>query len=468
MGWFDKMVFKWRIKLILEKLTLSNFRHFKKLEVDFHPELTVLVAKNGQGKTSILDAATIALGTFVGAFDLGKGNHVSNKDARYHRGQNSMENEQMFPVFLEAKLSNLKSSISRSLNSVGGRTTTREASELTDYGKDLMKQVRNLEDVSLPVMAYYGSGRLWNTHKNRSRKAVLSESRTMGYEDCFSSASSFTQVQQWMSKASFAVIQQQQIKNYKDYKLSEQIEGIKKTVDIVLQEEGWSNFHYSFSHEELSMTSEELGVLPVSMLSDGVRAMVSMVADLAWRCAKLNPHKGAKAQQETSGIVFIDEVDMHLHPGWQQRVVGSLQKAFPKVQFILTTHSPQVLSTVDSKSIRLIEHNQDPETEEWISTAKEPVMQSKGSLSSDVMNALQYVDPNPPVKEADWLSRYRVLIETGKHESEEGKELAEKIRKHFGESHQEWKGCQSLIRAQEMKARFEEKKRALKTKKSAE
>ena len=454
--------------LILQKLKLSNFRRFKELEVDFHPELTVFAAMNGVGKTSMLDAATIVLGTFVGAFESGKASSIHNKDARYQKRKNVIESEQMFPGRLEATFSNVKDSIIRELNSAKGRTTTKGAKKLSDYGKYLMEQVRTAEDVSFPVMAYYGSGRLWNAHKNMSRKSVLSESRTMGYEDCFTSASSFNQVQQWMSKAAYAVIQQQQIKGYKDYNLSERVQGIQETVDIVLKEEGWSKFHYSFSHEEMSMTSEELGILPVSMLSDGVRAMVSMVADLAWRCAKLNPHKGERAQKETSGIVFIDEVEMHLHPGWQQRVVGSLQKAFPKVQFILTTHSPQLLSTVNSASIRLIEHHQDLETGDWVSSTVIPSMQSKGSLSSDVMNALQYTDPIPPIEESGWLFRYRELIETGMHKSEEGEKLEEKIRKHFGEYHQEWLGCQSLIRAQEMKARLRERRLGLQKKKSSE
>lgn len=441
----------------LETLQLTNFRRFKHLEISFHKNLTVLAARNGQGKTSVLDAATIALGTFVGAFDLGKAKHIEQRDARYKREKNKPESEQQFPVEVKASLLGLKNPVLRKLSGAKNKTTTKDAAELAALGKKMMTQVRNLEPVALPLLAYYGSGRLWNVHKNVTRKSVLSESRTMGYEDCFSSASSFTQVQQWMTKATFAALQQKSMQAYEGYNIADQIEGIQETVNTVLSIEGWSGFHYSVHHEELAMTHEELGVLPVSLLSDGVRAMVSLVADMAWRCAKLNPQMGADAPRETEGIAFIDEVDMHLHPKWQQTVIGSLRAAFPQVQFIVTSHSPQVLSTVNSESIRLIRSEQDPETGEIQSDATIPTMQSRGVASNEVMAELQGIDPIPGVEEAQWLKDYKVLITSSQSspENESNKQkLKAKILDHFGEQHPEWLECQRLERLQQMKTKL--------------
>jgi predicted ATP-binding protein involved in virulence len=441
----------------IETLKVTNFRRFEHLEVSFHPELTVLAARNGQGKTSILDAASIALGTFVGAFDLGTGKHIAQADARYQRLLGHSDSEQVFPVRLEASLKGLNKPVIRELLGAKGRTTIKHASALTGRGKNLMKQVQALEPVPLPLLAYYGSGRLWNAHKNMSRKSVVSESRTLGYEDCLSSASSFTQVQQWMTKATYAVLQQQNMAAYQDYKLADQIKGIQSTVDTVLSSDGWSGFHYSVQHEELAMTHEELGVLPVSMLSDGVRAMVSLVADMAWRCAKLNPQMGADASQKTKGIAFIDEVDMHLHPKWQQTVIGSLRSAFPKVQFIVTTHSPQVLSTVKSESIRLIRSELDRETGKFISQAVIPTMQSRGVASNEVMAELQGIDAIPSVVEAKWLQDYKALITSSQltpEQSNKKQTLRNDILAHFGGGHPEWLECQRIERLQAMKTKL--------------
>ena len=81
-------------------------------------------------------------------------------------------------------------------------------------------------------------------------------------------------------------------------------------------------------------------VLPLSYLSDGAKSILTIVADIAYRMAVLNPQLLGDVIQKTDGIVLIDEIDMHLHPSWQRRIIGSLHKTFPNVQFIFTTHSP--------------------------------------------------------------------------------------------------------------------------------
>lgn len=94
----------------------------------------------------------------------------------------------------------------------------------------------------------------------------------------------------------------------------------------------------------LVWVDELKGPRPVGLLSDGYRSTVALFADLARRCAILNPHLLEKAAEKTPGIVLIDEVDLHLHPSWQRRLIADLRKAFPAIQFVLTTHSPQVIS----------------------------------------------------------------------------------------------------------------------------
>jgi len=96
----------------------------------------------------------------------------------------------------------------------------------------------------------------------------------------------------------------------------------------------------------------------MSQLSDGIKNMIGMIADIAYRCVLLNSHLGKDAARLSTGLVMIDEIDMHLHPQWQQSVISSLEKAFQNIQFIVTTHSPQVLTTVSSASICILEDGQ--------------------------------------------------------------------------------------------------------------
>ena len=432
----------------IKALSLRNFRRFREFSMEFHSRLTVIVARNGQGKTSVLDAISVVLGAFVSAFDMGKGRFIGHTDVRYQRKNDSPDAEQQYPVVIEAELSASDEkdiSVQRELASPEGRTTTKDANALMEYGKSLMDQVRNLDDVILPVISYYGSGRLWTPRKiTQGEKKVLSESRTMGFEDCLTLTSSFKQLQKWMGKAEIAVLQQQQMAEYNGNKLPHQVAGIKRAVNKSLSEEGWGEFHYSVTHEELAMHHNELGLLPVSLLSDGVRAMVSLVADLAWRCAKLNPHFGDNASRQTPGVVMIDEVDLHLHPAWQQGVIRSLTETFPKVQFIVTTHSPQVLSTVKKESIQVISFNGDE-----ASSSGQPSAMSYGEESQNVLQAIMGVDPQPPVPERDDLQKLTALVEGGFYNKKEAKSLMENLRETLSCDHPQLQRLERSIRRQE-------------------
>jgi predicted ATP-binding protein involved in virulence len=411
----------------LEKIVLKNFRRFSSFEMSFHPELTVIVGLNGQGKTSVLDAITIAYGTFVGAFDRGKSKHFIRSDGRYLRDGNGPESEQQFPVGVTTNTygddEDNGHSWSRELTGPKNRTTTKNTLPITYYGRMLQQGLRTNASVELPVVAYYGSGRLWQAHKNMERKSVLSESRTMGYEDCLSPASNFTQLQQWMAKATWANLQQQQVPGYDHSNISARLAGISRVVNQVLEVEGWSNFHFSVTHEELAMSHQEQGILPVSLLSDGVRSMVSLAADLAWRCTRLNGHWGSEAPQRTEGLVLIDEVDIHLHPAWQQRVIASLRGAFPKIQFIVTTHSPQVLTTLTKENIRVLICNED---ESW--TASEPSISPLAHESGDALAMIMGTHPRPEMSDImPDLYAYEHLARAGRAESEEARQIKTRL-----------------------------------------
>ncbi|MGM0522284.1 MAG: AAA family ATPase [Pseudomonadota bacterium] len=442
----------------LKQIELDNFRNFSRFETTLDERLTVLVARNGQGKTSVLDGLAILLGSFVGSFDMGKGRHIERSDARYRRQGEDAEQEQQYPVRVAGTVAGLaddETYIVRELNGPKSRTTIKDAACLTQYGKMLMQQVRDFDTVTLPLVSYYGTGRLWKTHKNLKRKAVLSESRTLGYEDCLSSASNYLQLQEWMSKATLAVLQHQERTPEKPSRLVGQLNAVLRSVDMVLEAEGWSGIHYSLAYEELAMQQEGQGILPVSQLSDGVRTIVSMIADMAWRCAKLNPHLGAEAAQKTPGIVLIDEVDLHLHPAWQQRVIQSLQITFPNMQFIVTTHSPQVLTTVSRECIRLLENEWSEKSQEWLTTSTEPDFQTRGVASVETLSRIMGIDPVPDVKEARMLAEYRQAIEQGDAQAPFAEKLHQQLVAHFGKNHPEMIECERLQRFQAMKRKMQ-------------
>jgi predicted ATP-binding protein involved in virulence len=419
--------------MLIRELHIQNFRRFDNLNLSFEDDLTVLVARNGHGKTSILDAITVLLGPFVGAFDLGRSRGFAAADARQELYQDTktfrlsshwpirVEGTVAFPLTDSNELSQdlQDHQIARQLAGYKGSTTVGEVVTLRRYGQILRDNINSSVDNILPVLAYYGNGRLWKTSKNLSRKKVLTENRSIGYEDCFSSSSNYLQVQQWMAKATLLKLQQNDpLLMPHVVMMTSRLEAIQQAVDEVLREEGWSAFGYYLGFEELAMHHNELGLLPVSQLSDGIRSVVALVADLAFRCVRLNSFYGNYAPEETNGIVLIDEIEQHLHPGWQQRILPALREAFPRVQFIVTTHSPEVLSTVESRQIRILDNGK---------CYKAP----PGALGAESSRLLQTVlglkSLRPPVNEVDELNEYLELVYTGRWKDPRAVALRQKL-----------------------------------------
>jgi len=161
-------------------------------------------------------------------------------------------------------------------------------------------------------------------------------------------------------------------------------------------------------------------------LSDGIRNMIGMVADIAFRSTKLNPNLGPYAARETPGVVLIDEVDMHLHPEWQQRVLGTLTEAFPRIQFIVTTHSPQVLTTVQKESIRVIE---------WKSgkvCITTPVHETYAQESRRTLEDVLNVSSRPPLDINEKLHRYLQLVEDGNETLQDAVHLRSELEQVLG------------------------------------
>ena len=118
------------------------------------------------------------------------------------------------------------------------------------------------------------------------------------------------------------------------------------------------DFNYNLDTNEIECRYvDEDGLsmsVPLPQMSDGYKSTISLIGDIAYRMAVLNPQLGMDVIDETDGIVLIDEVDLHLHPAWQHRILGDLQEIFPKIQFIVTTHAPAVISSAKSENLVIL------------------------------------------------------------------------------------------------------------------
>lgn len=440
----------------IDKLTLENFRCFSKLDVEFHEQLTVLVAPNGGGKTALLDAACYGWQYFLQGIELEQSSKtITDVDVRKVLRDGVMAS--IKPVSLTGTTHVSGVSVTWSVDkglTAKVNTSSRGADAMRKAGQRLRLESQSYAEgklshpPDLPVIGYYGTGRLWakqNLTQTRRKKVKADNSPTSGYDQCLSPSSHFTLFEVWFERYSREA--QKEVSGA-PHKPGEKLQAVIQAVDAILKPVGWHSLSFDFVQEAVTAEHPVSGILPVSMLSDGIQIIIGLVGDIAHRCVRLNPHLGANAARLTSGIILIDEVDMHLHPAWQQQVLASLTEAFPLIQFIVTTHSPQVLSTVNRENIRMLIRDSDGN---W--SASQPDDEVKGMESSTALSEVMGVNPVPPVAEADWLRDYTAQIETGTHDSEEGMKRRNQLIQFYGKDHSIILDCDRLIRFQSFKRR---------------
>ncbi|QOY54010.1 AAA family ATPase [Candidatus Sulfurimonas marisnigri] len=432
--------------LKINKLYLDNYRAFEDFTIDFDEQLTVLIAINGKGKTAILDAIAVAFGTFVNATGLANGVVFHREDVRRFKVRETQSNEmeEAYPLVLKANgfIDNDETQWIREFRKPNGATTTKDTKPLVNYGAKIRNIVSHGEGTNLPLISYYGTGRLWAQKRATKNKKKSETSRLSGYIDCldsFSSYKAFTSWYEYICKSEFEIkmeaLEKEHIK-LPDNEFSDIRRSLQEAVNQVIQNNsGWQDIVYKQKAKSIVMKNEVGGILSVAQLSDGIRSMIGLVADIAYRAIKLNPHL-KNAPKETSGIIMIDEVDMHLHPKWQQTVLTDLTSAFPNIQFIVTTHSSQVLSTVKREQIRLLGDN----------TVTTPSTHSFGEDSSVLLAELMNVSPLPPLEIVEKRKEYQRLIENKEYESSRAKQLQEELTSNYGENSEFIIQTQMLIR----------------------
>ncbi len=327
----------------IEKLELKNFRCFEESEFEFGRRFNLLVGNNATGKTAILEGITVVLSQFLKELP---------EPARFAREITERDVRHKFYLSGHTLTSELQHPTSIYVTTNDGFWEVgfgREETQVRDiylrmWDQNVTDSVQRGQSIPLHLFSYYGTERLWVQLDSTSSKTLAPQSRFAGYQDCLKSASNQKRFLEWFKTQEFIALQQQ-----RDLPTLEACRtAIRECVP------GSTRAYFDVAYDQLVLEIEGKCV-PFSMLSDGFRNMLAIVADIAVRCSMLNPQLESAAPLETEGVVLIDELDLHLHPKWQRRVVGDLMRAFPKIQFIATSHSPFIIQSLPTiEGVKLI------------------------------------------------------------------------------------------------------------------
>ncbi len=332
--------------LKINTLAVRNFRCYREKTFKFHPSVNLIVGQNAAGKTAVLDAVSVAIASWILGFKKKndkKSLELADATLSYVEKEGEPQFVEAWPVVVAATGVVKEQSIDweRSKASPSGNTRYGEASELISLAKQCDE---NLErDILLPLISYYGTMRLWQDPKASKAKPSLTKSaskpsRLDGYKHCVDPRIGLKELVAWFAR--------QEWQAYQVGKESTMLTVVRKAVVSCI--ENAEHLHYDPKREELILTLKDSGPQPFSLLSDGQRCVLALIADIAQKAALLNPHLGENVLENTEGVVLIDELDLHLHPKWQRHVIEDLRTTFPKVQFICTTHSPFLIQSLRS------------------------------------------------------------------------------------------------------------------------
>ena len=318
-------------------LDLQNYRKFKTLHLDFHPRFTLLMGVNGTGKTSVLYGIWRSWQPMISSANAGGSMPTLNEVHRQASVDVSSESwlTALFP-----------------LRAVGdfqwdGFTYENTGVALPSSTKKIEKRARNglpsQMDVMviaafqanttapIPLLARFGATKPQPAGEAGGLKKPFAERKdvwALAESDEVQSA----QLTSWF--------QYYELRGLQEKETPLLLKLARKAVLAAIHAEDIS---FIIRENALMVRHADVGWRKFSDLSDGQQRIAAIFCDLAMRCASLNSHLGEKAIEETTGVVTIDELDLHLHPQWQRTVIQDLLSVFPKLQFIATSHSPFLL-----------------------------------------------------------------------------------------------------------------------------
>ena len=328
----------------IDTLEIKQFRCFEHYTIPLASRFNLLIGDNASGKSSILDALSVGAGSLFLGFPGVDTRHIKKDEIRrvtYVSGQTTTaEPQNDTSVKCIGVVDGTSIGWRRTLAGAERRTTRQYAKRVQAVAGQMADRVKANDPVTLPVLSYYGTGRLWKEKRARSASDTLSKgSRLRGYQDCFDPAADPKTMFRWFKTNELAAIQKG---------TRHVLEAVRGAVVACVEDAKrvWWDVDEDEIIVHLKRGNGEEEHIPFHLLSDGYRNMLAMVMDIAYRAATLNPQFEQSAVTETPGIVLIDEIDLHLHPTWQRRVIPDLLKAFPKFQFVATTHSPFMIQSL--------------------------------------------------------------------------------------------------------------------------
>lgn len=348
------------VDMRLKSLSLKNMRLFGEAEqtINFREDknVTIIVGNNSTGKSSILDSISIQISSLLSHFPGQSVKQYQETDVHIDEFGNQ---SQYLNVKAELTTTNGPVVINRSRKGAGKASET-DLKQAKHYADLLMEMVNDPnQECILPLVAYYGTGRGQIQAPERKRGFQKVFSRWDAYKNTLESSTNFKRFFEWFDLMEDEERREKIERENTKYR-SPILETVRRALSLFVGDR-FTNPRIEI--KPLRFVMDEIGEngekrqLRIEQMSDGYKIITAMVADIASRMAEANPDM--EDALLTPGIVLVDEIDLHLHPKWQRKIIDNLTKTFPNVQFVVTTHSPIILLGAMGEAQMIVLDNQE-------------------------------------------------------------------------------------------------------------
>lgn len=338
----------------LDQLHIQNFRCYEEATFNFQPGFNLVVGVNGSGKTSLLQAVAVSFFEF-GKLVRAEQPCLQTKDIRFVidsvNGRTRLE--RIDPVRIAAK-GNIFKATEWKLAHAGDTEPYLVDSEVESQIQLIKTSINLAMNVDLPVLAFYRANRHWKSANVSAEFAAQQRvSRFDGYNNWFDAVTDLKDFEGWLIGRTLERMQDLLDTKTAPVEFDDELAWVNQAIQFAVPDA--QGLRYDIRLQSLLINLSGNNTLPFYELSDGQRGMIALFADIARRMCILNPHLGKNVLKDTSGIVVIDELDIHLHPAWQRSIVQALKAAFPNVQFIAASHSPQIIGSLRPEEVMLLD-----------------------------------------------------------------------------------------------------------------
>lgn len=353
----------------IDSIKIRNFKGFKECDLEFHPNVNVFIGSNASGKTTILNAIIKSIYSLTGSFVRSSSHQkliLSNEDINYNSTFASI-----YSKF--SKFPNYENDIDTqlTLGDVPEELIEQnyENNGISSSKNQFVKIFRNNiahSPTDVPIIKFYPSNRgsVSYTYSNRDEIRQISQLET--WSNIYQDNLSYSKFFHWFFENETNELRLQ--RDLKDFNIqSPDLKNVRQALYSVFDYLDFGNYKLVSKQEKRKGSSKLIPTLKlinqnndfeedISSKSDGEKAIITLVADIAYNLSLSKDFTVDDNFLNSFGIVIIDEIETHLHPKWQREILPILTKIFPNIQFFIATHSPQIISSVESDCVFISEN----------------------------------------------------------------------------------------------------------------